>query len=659
MLRFYRTIIALFIGLFISIGLFAYFSYSAPLLSNYYLGTLPTDTNSIAKLAKNDLLILSPEQAIVRADVIAQIKRLNPNIILLAYVPSESYNTAWESHPANVLYKDFAMQNDWWLRDAGGNIISDWPGLKSANMSRGWSDYMINFVKTKILSHGIWDGIFWDMVYDGISSKNSGNVDLNGDGVRDDPTFLNREWISRVEYLLQKSQNEFKTKYIIINGSSVPAYQPLVNGRMYEDYPTPWEGTWSALMTGLERNRANNLRPQIYVFNANTGNTGKSDNYRRMRFGLASSLVAGDVYFSFDYGSKDHAQVWWYDEYNVKLGDPTSDPAALNGGSKYTKDVWRRDYTHGLALVNATEQSQEVDLGGDYEKIIGQQDPTVNDGSIVNQVRLGARDGLIMLKTFQTIDNVVFGNGAFLRFFDVSGRRARNGFFAFEEGPAGGAKIWHGNLDSLPGQEKILATGLKLEIFNTYNDRWYNDFPLEGEKKGALRLAVGNLKGDENKEIVLASSASGKIAVLDYHGAILKNNFYPLDKKYKGGFSPAIGRLSAGAGGSLILGTGRGRVTEVLIYDAGYKLKKRFFPYDKKFTGGTNIAAGDVNGDGKSEIITVALVNKKALVRVFDGTGKKLSEFSAASVLASGEFTVAASDVNFDGKDEIVVMNGS
>ena len=42
-------------------------------------------------------------------------------------------------------------------------------------------------------------------------------------------------------------------------------------------------------------------------------------------------------------------------------------------------------------LVNATEQSQEVDLGGDYEKIIGQQDPTVNDGSIVNQVRLGAR----------------------------------------------------------------------------------------------------------------------------------------------------------------------------------------------------------------------------------------------------------------------------
>ena len=139
---------------------------------------------------------------------------------------------------------------------------------------------------------------------------------------------------------------------------------------MYEDYPTPWEGTWSALMTGLERNRANNLRPQIYVFNANTGNTGKSDNYRRMRFGLASSLVAGDVYFSFDYGSKDHAQVWWYDEYNVKLGDPTSDPAALNGGSKYTKDVWRRDYTHGLALVNATEQSQEVDLGGDYEKLL-------------------------------------------------------------------------------------------------------------------------------------------------------------------------------------------------------------------------------------------------------------------------------------------------
>jgi len=44
-------------------------------------------------------------------------------------------------------------------------------------------------------------------------------------------------------------------------------------------------------MNGLEVNRESNAQPYIYIFNANTNNTGKSDDYRQMRFGLASSLI--------------------------------------------------------------------------------------------------------------------------------------------------------------------------------------------------------------------------------------------------------------------------------------------------------------------------------------------------------------------------------
>jgi len=79
----------------------------------------------------------------------------------------------------------------------------------------------------------------------------------------------------------------------------------------------------------------------------------------------------------------------------------------------FMNDVWRRDYAHGVAMVNVTSQSQTVDLGGEYEKITGKQDPDVNDGSIVNSVTLGAKDGLIMLKTFQTTDNLVFQTATF------------------------------------------------------------------------------------------------------------------------------------------------------------------------------------------------------------------------------------------------------
>src|SRR3989338_3400968 len=157
--------------------------------------SLPTDMDAISKLARNDVLILSPEQAVARREVITVIKRLNPDIILLAYVPSQSYNMVWQQYPGNLVYRDFAVRDDWWLRDSAGNITSDWPGLKNTNLSQEYADYLLSFVESRILPQGIWNGIFWDMVNDGISHVNRGDVDLNRDGARDDAQWVNSEWM--------------------------------------------------------------------------------------------------------------------------------------------------------------------------------------------------------------------------------------------------------------------------------------------------------------------------------------------------------------------------------------------------------------------------------------------------------------------------------
>ncbi len=73
------------------------------MLANYYLGALPSDSATIALLAKNDALIITPEQANVGKSVISQIKKLNPDIILLAYIPSGSDNSSWRVYPGNLL----------------------------------------------------------------------------------------------------------------------------------------------------------------------------------------------------------------------------------------------------------------------------------------------------------------------------------------------------------------------------------------------------------------------------------------------------------------------------------------------------------------------------------------------------------------------------
>ena len=60
--------------------------------------------------------------------------------------------------------------------------------------------------------------------------------------------------------------------------------------------------------------------------------------------------------------------------------------------------VWRRDFEGGVVLLNATGQAQTIDLGGEYVKIDGTQDRSVNDGSPVSVVTVGAFDGVILLR---------------------------------------------------------------------------------------------------------------------------------------------------------------------------------------------------------------------------------------------------------------------
>jgi hypothetical protein len=663
-LAWYRGMVGVAIGLVALVFCFQATTISAPLLANYYLGTLPQDEATINVLARNDVLVLSSEQGVIRKDVIQKIKQKNPKIVLLAYVISKSYDQNWHNYPANTVYNDFKVDDSCWLRDSRGTILSDWPGQQSLNMKEQCTDYLIQYTKDHILSQGLWDGIFWDVVNGNVSYTNHGDIDLNGDGMQDKASDADAEWLRRTNYLLSQSRKQLPVKYFVINGTSIPGVQPYVNGRMFENYPTPWEanGSWGGLMTTLAANQKANVAPQLYIFNSNTNNTGNRNDFRNMRFGLTSSLLTNNTYFAFDYGTNDHSQTWEYDEYNVKLGDPIAPPVSRNNEPAFKEtDVWKREYSNGIALVNPTGQSQTVELGAEYEKIIGTQDKKVNDGAITDRVTLGAKDGIVMMKTLEgisSIKNTTFKNGSFLRFFDLKGNRARNGFFAFDKSYQGSATIYQGDLDGDGGEEKVVATGAKLEIFNSNGDRWFNDYPYGGNFKGTIQIAVGKFFGSSTNQIVVAPSKGGKVLVYDYHGELQKSDFYPLGKKYQNGFTVAVGSPTPKDAGELIVGVGKGSPTELLVYSSSYdKITKRFFPYDKKFTGGVTVAVGDINNDGLNEIVTLPMKGTPT-ARVYTAAGKKLSEFRIPSLFGSQPVDITIVDINFDGKSEIAVMNG-
>jgi len=76
------------------------------------------------------------------------------------------------------------------------------------------------------------------------------------------------------------------------------------------------------------------------------------------------------------------------------LGKVRLDEIRLQKGSQ---DVYWREFEGGLVLVNATSQAQTVFLPRTYRKMHGKQVPFINDGSLVKEVRLLERDGIILL----------------------------------------------------------------------------------------------------------------------------------------------------------------------------------------------------------------------------------------------------------------------
>jgi len=85
-----------------------------------------------------------------------------------------------------------------------------------------------------------------------------------------------------------------------------------------------------------------------------------------------------------------------------------------------------------------------------------------------------------------------------------------------------------------------------------------------------------------------------------------------------------------------------------------------FLAYEPNFEGGAYVAAGDINGDGKDEIVTGSGMNSTAHVRVFDGRGKflGLSLFPFEQSHRSG-VDVAVGNVDLGPSAEIIVSKAT
>jgi hypothetical protein len=105
-------------------------------------------------------------------------------------------------------------------------------------------------------------------------------------------------------------------------------------------------------------------------------------------------------------------------------------------------------------------------------------------------------------------------------------------------------------------------------------------------------------------------------------------------------------------------GAGQGGGPHVNVYNADGSNRFAFFAYASNFTGGVRVATGDVNGDGVDDIITAPLSGGGPQINVYNGVnGSVITAFFAYDPNLRDTYMISAGDVNGDGKSEIVTSH--
>jgi RHS repeat-associated protein len=187
--------------------------------------------------------------------------------------------------------------------------------------------------------------------------------------------------------------------------------------------------------------------------------------------------------------------------------------------------------------------------------------------------------------------------------------------------------------------------------------------PFESSFLGGVYVGAGDTNGDGRAEVVVAAGSGGGpvVVVYDPRTGDEISRFFAYSRDFRGGVRIAVGDIDGDGVAEIVTAAGPGGGSHIRVFDGfGRSLNRDFFAYDSSFRGGAAVATGDVDGDGKADIITAPGGGGGPHVKVFSGAdGSMLESYFASASVNRGGAWVAAADVDGNGLADVVVGAGA
>jgi hypothetical protein len=202
-----------------------------------------------------------------------------------------------------------------------------------------------------------------------------------------------------------------------------------------------------------------------------------------------------------------------------------------------------------------------------------------------------------------------------------------------------------------------------ISVYNTDGSLKFNNLrPLGGTYTAGYRVAVGDVNGDHIDDIIAGPGPGGgsTISVLDgVTGSVMFTLPDVYGPNWKSGVYVASGDFDRDGFADIVVAPGAGQVGPVMAFSGfDHHLLFKISPFGAS-TKGVTVAVGDVDGDKRPDLI-VGNATLGSQVKVYRYTSAGLSgaayrTFNAMPLQYAGGVFVAAGDLDGDGKAEIIV----